>query len=232
MFRCHFALLLVAAGCLLACGCAAGDRKERKIKGWGTAIDPNGDCTIEPDNDTLTITVPGTAHDLGVEHGQMSAPRVLRQVKGDFTAQVLVAGTVRPEGPGTLQDRLPFNGAGLLLWQDDNNYILLQRASFLTPQGFRSFYASFELRKDGEVERFAASSDLSLADQDTYLRLTRRGDKISAAASQDGKEWKSLEPKTIKLSRDLQVGVAAVNTSRKPFKVRFKNFKLTPEAKD
>jgi regulation of enolase protein 1 (concanavalin A-like superfamily) len=201
--------------------------EDQEIKNWGTIADPDKDCTIKEQKGTLTITVPATGHDLGVEHQLMNAPRVLRKVSGDFTAQVRVAGRVEAEAPGTLSDRLPFMGAGLLLWQDVNNYIRLERASFVNPMGNREYYTSFELRKDGKIDRFADSTDLPLWNKDYHLRLERRGDNILAAISEDGKKWMSLNPMKTELPKDLQVGVAAVNTSAKVLDVQFKNFKVT-----
>jgi regulation of enolase protein 1 (concanavalin A-like superfamily) len=202
----------------------------QKTKSWGTIVDPDKDCKIQAEEDTLTITVPSTAHDLGVEHDLMNAPRVLRKVSGDFTAQVLVSGSVAAEGPGTLTDRLPFKGAGLLLLQDENNYIRLERASYLDPMGNSFHYASFELRKNGKIDRFALPTDLPLADKDTYLRLERSGDKIDAAASEDGKKWRSLKAMTVEFPRNLQIGVTAVNTSSKVFEIRFKDLKVTQKS--
>ena len=232
MLRNRHALIVLAAASLLAWANAGEDQKKRELKGWGTLVDPDGDCEIEQAKGTLTITVPATAHDLGAEHNQMSAPRVLRKMSGDFTAQVLVTGTFQPQGPGTLPDRAPFNGAGLLLWQDENNYIRFERASFVRDGDNRSYYASFEQRKDGQTVRFAEATDLPLRDEDTYVRLERRGDEIHASASHDGKEWQSLEPMKVELPKDVKVGVAVVNTSAKPLKVQFKEFKVTPKDQD
>lgn len=64
-------------------------------------FDPGGDCAIDGAGTRLEITVPGTLHDLSVEHGQISAPRVLISVTGDFVAQVTVAAGCSPRGKPT-----------------------------------------------------------------------------------------------------------------------------------
>src|SRR5713101_4601125 len=183
MAKRHWIMVLLAVGAFSPLANAFDDQE---IKNWGTIADPDKDCTIKEHKGALTITVPATSHDLGVEHQLMNAPRVLRKVSGDFTVQVLVSGRVEAEPPATLADRLPFMGAGLLLWQDESNYVRLERASFVNPMGNREYYASFELRKDGKINRFADSTDLSLLNRDQYLRLERRGVKIHAAVSEDG----------------------------------------------
>ena len=231
MAKCHWVLVLLAVGTLSALVSALVNAAENKeIKDWGTIADPDKDCTIKEQKGTLAVTVPATSHDLGVEHRLLNAPRVLRKVSGDFTAQVLVSGRVEAEPPATLPDRLPFMGAGLLLWQDENNYIRLERASLVIPMGNREYYASFELRKDGKVIHFGDSTDFPLLNKDQYLRLERRGDNILAAVSEDGKKWASLNPMKVEFPKNLQVGVAAVNTSAKVLEVQFKSFKVTQKA--
>ncbi len=224
MMKCRWIMVLLAVGIVSA---LVNGLEDREIKNWGTIADPDKDCTVKEQKGALTITVPATGHDLGVEHQLMNAPRVLRKVTGDFTVEVLVSGRVEAEAPATLTDRLPFMGAGLLLWQDENSYIRLERACFVNRMGNREYYASFELRKDGKVDRFADSTDLPLLNKDQYLRLERRGDNILAAISEDGKKWVSLNPMTVEFPKDLQVGVAAVNTSAKVLDVQFKSFKVT-----
>jgi len=166
MAKCRWIMVILVAGAISS---RVNGLEDQEIKNWGTIADPDKDCTIKEQKGTLTITVPATGHDLGVEHQLMNAPRVLRKVSGDFTVQVLVGGRVEAEAPGTLTDRLPFMGAGLLLWQDENNYLRLERASFVNPMGDREYYASFELRKDGKVDRFADSTDLPLVNKDLPL---------------------------------------------------------------
>src|SRR5262249_36323812 len=71
------------------------------LRDWGSAVDPDGDCTFTIKPNALTIAVPGSDHVLGVERGRMNAPRVLREITGDFIAQVRVAGDF-PAGARTL----------------------------------------------------------------------------------------------------------------------------------
>lgn len=74
--------------------------------------DPDMDCEFSLSAKKISITVPGTIHDLHPARG-MNAPCVLRSVTGDFTVQVKVTADFQPgrtsEGRGA-----PFNGAGIL----------------------------------------------------------------------------------------------------------------------
>jgi RNA polymerase sigma factor (sigma-70 family) len=209
----------------------AGSPGERvPSKTWGTETDPDKDCKFTYAKGKLTITVPGKDHDLGAERQVMNAPRVLRPVEGDFTVQVKVSGKFKPEDADT-DERAAFQGAGLLVLDDDNNYVRLERASYIRGDDTHH-YTNWELRKDGEVERFGSPDDQPLEDgKDTWLRIERHGDKVSAAISQDGEKWTDLEAKDASFPKKVQVGVAAVNTSKQEFAPQFSEFKLSREAK-
>jgi len=61
----------------------------------------------------------------------------------------------------------------------------------------------------------------------TWLRLERRGQKVTASYSHDGKDWTAAKEITVELPKKIQIGVSAVNTSTKPFKAEFEDLKLT-----
>src|SRR6476620_2812564 len=83
-----------------------------RLGGWGTPINPDGDCTIRAEDGKITIGVPPGMHDLWYGRQEAArrfdAPRVLREVEGDGVAQVRVTADWRLGGRPT------FNGAGLL----------------------------------------------------------------------------------------------------------------------
>ena len=55
-------------------------------------IDPDGDCTIDLKDGRLTIRVPGRPHGLDAEVDKLNSPRVLREIEGDFIADLKVDG--------------------------------------------------------------------------------------------------------------------------------------------
>jgi hypothetical protein len=69
--------------------------------GWARPLDPLGGCRFERKGDKLTITVPGKGNERDCWEGLVNPPRLLRDVQGDFVAQVRVAGhfTVNKRGP-------------------------------------------------------------------------------------------------------------------------------------
>ncbi|QJW99880.1 hypothetical protein FTUN_7503 [Frigoriglobus tundricola] len=195
---------------------------------WGTVNDPDGDCKFSVSKGRLSIGIPGKDHALGVERGQMNAPRVLRDVEGDFIAQVRVSGEFLQGAESVVANRRPFHGAGLLLWHDDKNYIRLERAE-LVSEKTNMRYASFEQRRNGEFVRVGNAATLPLTEKETYLRLERRNGKVYGAASADGVEWSSLQPIAVELPRSVRIGVAAGHNTSSRFDPTFDEFKLFVE---
>ena len=162
----------------------------RKEPDWDPPIDPDGDCKIDLDRDgkTIRIAVPGTPHVLAAELERRNAPRVLRDVGGDFEARVQVTGVFHPAGRTTAREYAPYHGAGILLWQDGDNYVRLEIAADVH-RGKRRPYANFEYRKDGVL---AVSRGMLITDDTSFLRLRRRGDEVEASFGRGGDRWTSF----------------------------------------
>jgi hypothetical protein len=225
-------LMLCVGACLLAGAAPVPDKAPGTIPGWGKVTDPDGDCTTRGDKRKLTIKVPGGTHDLNVTHGGMQAPRVLRSVAGDFTAQVKVTCDLTPgDKPGKEGSASSFFGAGLLLWQDKDNYLRLERNAWWVADAGR--YASYpplvEYFKDGEYQNTdpLGTLDEVFKGRSTWLRLERKGDTVLASYSHDGKQWSEARTVDVNLPKKVQIGVDAVNTSAKDFEVEFTEFKVS-----
>jgi regulation of enolase protein 1 (concanavalin A-like superfamily) len=202
-----------------------GEPQRPALAGWGIVVDPDGDCVIGLENDTLTIKVPGKNHDLSIEVNNMNAPRVMRAIEGDFIAQLKVSGKVRHTGGRASEHFYAYHGAGLLLWKDERTYIRLERAALNRDQLGVFHYASFELRKDGNRVR-TQNPAFKIPDQDMYLRLERRGDRVFGSFSADGVRWSSFEPHVLDLPARLTLGVAAISTSTEVFQPEFSDFEV------
>jgi regulation of enolase protein 1 (concanavalin A-like superfamily) len=207
---------------LVANSSSVGEQEPQLIQGWGQIEDPDGDCKIsaeEGDDGKVTFRVPGTTHDLwpGGDR-KVNAPRILQDAEGDFTVQVQVASSVKPEDGF-------FRAGTLLIWQDDKTFIRLDSACAHRDDSRFDFYCYLHVYKD--ADRLVNEHLRPLKDQPTDLRLERRKDKIVASFSQDGgKTWTSFGEKTVELPGKLKVGVAAVNATKSPFTVTLANFKV------
>jgi regulation of enolase protein 1 (concanavalin A-like superfamily) len=192
---------------------------------WGELVDPDGDCESSPSEGTLVIKVPGTLHDLNIDIGKNNAPRAVREVDGEFLAQVKVLGSFDPGPVRTGPKSVPYNGGGLLLWFDEGSYIRLERAAMYRNNRVVGFLA-FESRDHGTRTGVHNKGGLD-PHRDLWLRLGRRGGEISGSMSLDGKSWDRLEPFDVDWPSRLLVGVDAVNSCGDPMTVRFEHYQLT-----
>jgi serine/threonine protein kinase/regulation of enolase protein 1 (concanavalin A-like superfamily) len=206
-----------------------GRAPTRREEAWGHAVDPDADCNFEMDTSEgkLRIIVPGKTHILSAEIGQVNAPRILRDIKGDFDLRVRVAGTGRPGGRATTTVYSPYHGAGLVIWQDEENYVRLEIAADLQ-YGKPRPYVNFEYRKEGVL---AVSRGMINGDASEHLRLKRRGDEIFASFGPDGARWNSFPPLTVRLNDGLMVGVTAINSSTKRLTAEFERFDVLERAR-
>jgi regulation of enolase protein 1 (concanavalin A-like superfamily) len=215
-------LLLPLLVCVLALNIQADDSPGKHLPGWGKLFNPDGDCEIIAAKDKVTIAVPGKAHDFAADIKRWNSPHILTPVEGEVIVEVKVSGALKPSEISTIPGRRPYHGAGLLLVKDRDNYVSLHRGVVYLDNGVRH-YANFELRKDGilAISRY----ELGIDDQDTYLRVERRGDKFYALASHDGINWKAYdEPISVDFPDELRVGVVAVSSSDQPLSCSFQGF--------
>jgi regulation of enolase protein 1 (concanavalin A-like superfamily) len=211
-----------AVACLLALPILAddNDRTGPRLKGWGQVIDPDRDCDIAFQDGAVSIMVPGAAHDFAAELGRQNAPRVLAELKGDFVAEVKVSGAFKPGDLSVIPGRRPYQGAGLLVIKDKDNYVSLHRGCVTLDDKVRH-YANFELRKDGQlaISRF----EIEIPDQDTYLRLERRGGRVFNATSPDGIHWTSYDPIELEMPEAAQFGIVGISSSKVPLSIKFQD---------
>jgi hypothetical protein len=200
---------------------AAPDNKPQLIKGWGEVTDPDGDCRVTEDKGELTITVPKTHHDLTYtdDYTKLNAPRILQSVEGDFTLQVKILAFAPPGDAASSGGRFSFVSAGLLVWQDEKNFIRLERAAVGGSMGPDAPFVWVERFKDGK----SASHQLKpLVGKDTGLRVVRKGDRLTFEYDDggEGKTWTEIHAEEVELPAKLLAGVAAVNTTVREFPVR------------
>ncbi len=72
--------------------------------------------------------------------------------------------------------------------------------------------------------------EIEIPDEDTYLRLERRGDRIFNATSADGIHWTSYEPITLELPAAVEFGIVGISSSEVPLSVRFRDLRVFRKA--
>ena len=211
------ALLLVAQTSRLSGG-------DTNLGGWGTLTDPDGDCAAAIAGDTLTIRVPASSrpHDLAPDLNTTNAPRVLKSMDGDFKRAVRVAGTFDPGTESTQPTRFGFNGAGLVAMVDERNYFVVFHGVFQRPSENEPVsYVNFALCVNGKPQDLGQRPVPQ--NGSVGLGFARKGTKMSAAMSADGKDVVQLGAVDMPAGwpSALRVGVVAISTSRREFSPQF-----------
>jgi beta-lactamase regulating signal transducer with metallopeptidase domain/regulation of enolase protein 1 (concanavalin A-like superfamily) len=196
------------------------DQTHTSAGSW-TTIDPDKDCEVRLVGDKLSITVPATNHDLKPVRG-MNAPRVLKKINGDFVVQVKLTADFKP-GTTSTGKGSPFNGAGILLWQSEENFLRVERNAFWNGDTLYCYPPIMEYYHDRQYS--GANNDPIEADyfkgRSTWLKVDRHGKNIAVSISHDGKQWSDVKTFPVELADELFVGVDALNTSDTPFTVDF-----------
>ncbi len=178
--------------------------------------DAGKDGTYAQTSQGLTVTSPpGT--DLRVWN--MAAPRVLRTVTGNFTASVLT----------TFMPTKAYQGAGIILWQDENNFIRLEHGYA------RANGVTYEYSLNGKYVRiadtFVDNNPARLPPNVTgvELRLQRHGNTFSAWMRQPNSDWQHINDSEIPFRTNLMIGLLVVNTedAGSPITATFSNFQMS-----
>jgi hypothetical protein len=187
------ALSLVLIGSAIAAPPPREDDAGKILRLYGEVLDPDNDCKFTLTGTKIAITVPGSDHILAFERGKTNAPRVLKEQEGDFTATVTLDGGYPKTAKSVVMGRNPFNGAGLLIYADDKNYIRFERARVLRPEQTLC-YASWELWQDGDgcgpVRRKTGNSTrINLCRSESSGPATNSTEPTAPTAERTGKTW-------------------------------------------
>ena len=211
---------------VVSCGFSpllAGD-KTAEVKGWGKIVDPVGDCEFKEKDGKLTLKVPGTYHDFTPLPGYMNnAARIYQEVEGDFAVEVRCSGTVLPDKGKELPGKnLSFRAGTLLIWQDSNNFVRLDRGG-MVKDGKDYFTVYCHVFSGGKrlYERAPFAKD-----EPAILRLERKGNKIHASARQSPGTI-TFPVQTVNLPAKVQVCLGGINASTQPLEVHFEELKIT-----
>ena len=119
-----------------------------------------------------------------------------------------------------------FQGAGLLLYQDINNFVRVERTAGVSLDDLHPIHkVLFEVVKDGKhVENQVYPP---VPEGTVYLVLRRRKDRVQAGFSQDlTSPPLPLQEVEVGFDSKLKIGLCASNISEKPYTATFENFAL------
>jgi regulation of enolase protein 1 (concanavalin A-like superfamily) len=225
-----FGLLVSAVATAVAAPVPKDDDAARLARIYGTKSDPARDATFDLTADVLRVRIPKrepapfTGQPRGSEFPNLnpvSAPRVWRDIQGDFTA------TVRVAFPLTLAKAKAESGlraAGLVIWVSEKEYLVLARTEWVNGKAEELFYLSHKTESGNTAE----GDNQNPVAESGFVRLERRGERITGSYNRDGKEWTQfiITPK-LKAPGPVKVGVYATHATDSPFEVIFDHYSLT-----
>jgi regulation of enolase protein 1 (concanavalin A-like superfamily) len=224
--------LLTAASIALVAAPVPRERDEDRMKRiYGTVIDPDGDCSFKMAGEKLRIRVDGPHFLL---RGRWSNPVcVMREVEGDFSAEVRVDCSKPPEWkrPPDVFDTFAY--AGLLVWPDEDNELDLARGWRSESLGGRVHVSShYNQTGRGRVEWFGVRADGSpdgtvTDEKPTRLRITRTRDRFSCSYKSDGGDWVSAGEFDLEFPARVKVGVYVELYAGNGFEADFDQYTVT-----
>jgi S1-C subfamily serine protease/regulation of enolase protein 1 (concanavalin A-like superfamily) len=204
-------------------------KKGETVAVLGEMVDPAKNCKLTRTASSLTIEVPAGIHLLSTELDVRNAPITTTSVEGDFAAVVKVDGTMVPgtEPAKHKAKVLPytFQGAGLVLWQDKNNFVRLERVVQTTKRNkvVLTTEVLLEICKNGKS---AGRVVMSVPEGPVFLLLGREKGGIKCLFSPEGRRWIALKTLAVTFPDKVEVGLSACNASKEVLTARFENFSL------
>lgn len=194
---------------------------------WGKIIDPDGDCTFRQENEKLTISVPSGEHEIWYGNKKpekrFNAPRVLREVKGDFAARVKVSANWQLASGGYAR------AAGLVVWDSEKQYLRHERCQFIHSSTGKHacFTTPLYDRNEQRVNDAKAGAASFYQGDTTWLHMERKGQIIHTWVSHNGKDWQHTGTITSQFPRSIQIGVDALNRSNSEFVAVFEDLSIS-----
>ena len=143
--------------------------------------------------------------------GDMSAPRLLMEVTGDFAIEtrMRISSQLREHG-------------GLIIWKHPNQFLRLEKTS--GPHAFRG-----DVRFERHVNRqfgIVGRGGMRRV-RELFLRLERRGNQFSAFASPDGIKWRGCGVTRVGMGPQVHVGLHSLCPGNiPPTLTRFDYFRI------
>ena len=197
---------------------------------WGRLVTPVADCQATREGDHLTIALPANVPcDLSpAPDKDLAAPCLLQAVAGDFTTQVQVLPSPRPQRyPEAAPHDQTYHFAGLVVWADQGNLIRFGLNGSTDYEAGRPCLDLQCFRDRQDVTRDIRHT----TEGPVYVQAERRGDKLILKSSPDGQAWTAYRTCTLTgLPAKLYVGVTAINAGAGSFAPEFANWSLRADS--
>ena len=215
---------------------------KKTIDKLGSLVDPDKDCKLSKSDKGLTISIPGKLHTHAPQFKNKqgkpvnNAPMALAKISGDFLIHVRVAGEMHPGLDPASDARtgrplpLSFQSGGIVLWQDKDNFIRLERSCGTVEGSLLANRLLVEIYRNGK--EVGEPHYLDVPAGPMSLMMFRKSGHLRCLFSKDDKKWAILQEIAAEYSNDLQIGLVGVNMSKKPFTAEFDHFLLIDDPKE
>lgn len=164
----------------------------------------------------LSVTIP-TGKDLYGDN--RTAPRYVKPITGDFQIETRVKFLPKEN----------YQGAGLLIFRDDNNYIRFERAYGGVGGGGEGL--RLDMRTPEGYKPLVTPNDLPTEAPEVDLKIVREGGMFTAFWRVDEEsEWREAGQAEADYPETILAGLVAVNTAREVV-AEFAHIRLLPAAK-
>ncbi len=219
-----------------------GSKIKKMIGKLGPLVDPDKDCKLTKSEKGMSISIPGKLHTHAPQFKNKqgkpinNAPMTLAKISGDFLIHVRVAGEMHPGLDPASDARtgrplpISFQSGGIVLWQDKDNFIRLERSCGTVDGSMLANRLLVEIYRNGK--EVGEPHYLDVPAGPMSLMMFRKSGHLRCLFSKDDKKWAILQEIAAEYSNDLQIGLVGVNMSRKPFTVEFDHFLLIDDPKE
>lgn len=185
------------------------------LQGWAF-VDPDGKnvpSVTDTKDGIFKLTIP-SGKDLYGEN--RTAPRLWKAIAGDFEIETRV----------TFDPKDSYQGAGLIIFKDDNNYLRLERCFGGVAGGGSGI--RLDARLPDEYQPLTTPNEIPTDATQVDLKIVRKAKMLAAFwRLNEDSEWKEVGEFESDYPETVQVGLIGVNTAG-PITAEFAYIKLAP----
>jgi hypothetical protein len=196
---------------------------------YGEVADSGCKCEMTKDG-VLQITVPKDVRATELTHNSRTLPLTTKTVQGDFELTVRMKhappkDAERAEGA----KQPPTVSAGITVHTDGDPRTSVTFVHKHTKKGDKwtsglAMQSNYQNGSSG-----SGRSGTTLEEKPLYLRITRRGEMVTAETSTDGKKWSRFtNQKADRLGETLVVGPVAFQNTTAEYDVEFDQYEIKP----
>jgi S1-C subfamily serine protease len=211
-------------------GLSTESDQPRTVPKWSCEVNVAEGVKIKHHPGSSTIELPaGVAMVNAPQFKLFNAPSALVRVDGEFVAMVEITNDFDPGGTTISTStgrRFPFTfqGAGLLIWQDEKNFIRLERCKGSDGGIGLIHRVLVEIYKDGRAAGIYYSK--GIPEKPMILAAHRKGTTMQFSFAEPPGRLTVFKELALDFNPSILVGISASNLSKQPLTAKFDKFIL------